>query len=833
MTDTQGVRLPLSASQLGIWFAHQMDPTGRAVNVGEYLIIHGRIDPVLFKVAARQVAEEVEALRVRFGETNGEPWQLLDTSCGWSVTFHDVTSEACPEDAALAWIKADFARSVDLLQDPLVAWSLFKVAQNRFLWCHRYHDILLDGFSISLVVRRMAAVYTALVHGALPSENGVGPLQLLFDDEAAYRASKQFIEDRDYWVNRFADPLEPARLGGRPSQMHGSTLRKTSYLAPSSMDGLHSAALRIGTSWPVLMIAATAAYLHRMTGLQDVVVGLPVTGRKNPITQRIPGMVSNVLPIRVDVRPDKAVTELARDTSQIIHQALRHQRYRNEDLLRELRPSGNEQILMGPEINIMSFGYDVHFAGHPATAHNISNGPVDDLTISVYDRCNQRDVRVDFDANSELYNPEELANHQQRFVRLLEEVVADPDRPIARIDILTAEERHRLLVDYNDTTHPVPATTLPALFERQVQRTPEATAVVFADTTLTYHQLNAHANQLAHALIARGVGPEQIVALALPRSPELVVAILGVLKAGAAYLPVDLDYPAARIAFMLHDTQPGLVLTTTQIDGGLPTNDRTTRWVVNDPHTVTELGGCTDTDPTDTDRTAPLAPAHPAYAIYTSGSTGQPKGVMVSHQSVANLFDSYRESLFAPSVAKVGGRRLRVAQAASFSFDASWAQLLWMFAGHELHVVDEVTRTDPDGLVDYVARQHIDYVDGTPSYVQLLVSRGLLDSDRWRPVVIVVAAEAVSEQLWDQLRSAGGVEGFNFYGPTECTVDTLLARVGHWHRPVIGRPLINARVYVLDAGLQPVPPEVAGELYIAGAGLARGYLRQPGLTAQR
>jgi amino acid adenylation domain-containing protein len=245
------------------------------------------------------------------------------------------------------------------------------------------------------------------------------------------------------------------------------------------------------------------------------------------------------------------------------------------------------------------------------------------------------------------------------------------------------------------------------------------------------------------------------------------------------------------------------------------------------------LDDCADTDPTDADRNTPLLPEHPAYVIYTSGSTGAPKGVVVCHHSVANLFFSHREGVLAPLAVNVGGRRLRVAQTTSFSFDASWDQLLWMFAGHELHVVDEVTRTDPDMLVAYVARQHIDSVDATPSYVQLLVSRGLLDGGRWRPSVIVIGAEAVSEQLWDQLRSVEGVEGFNFYGPTECTVDALMARVNASPRPVIGRQITNTRVYVLDVGLQVVPPGVVGELYIAGAGLARGYLRQPGLTAQR
>ncbi|MGH3931061.1 MAG: amino acid adenylation domain-containing protein, partial [Pseudonocardiaceae bacterium] len=375
--------------------------------------------------------------------------------------------------------------------------------------------------------------------------------------------------------------------------------------------------------------------------------------------------------------------------------------------------------------------------------------------------------------------------------------------------------------------------SLPVLFETQVRAIPEAVAAVFDNTTLTYAQLNAQANRLAHALIARLVCPEQIVALALPRSSELVVAILAVLKAGAGYLPMDPDYPSARIRLMLDDARPVLLLTSARTgecvldDGVIP------RLVLDDLDTMTMLGQYPDTDPTNADRVVPLLPQHPAYVIYTSGSTGQPKGVVVCHQGVANLFDSHRVSVFAPSAAKVGGRRLRIAHTAPFSFDASWDQLLWMFAGHELYVLDEVRCADPDELVASVVQEHIDHVDTTPSYMQLLISRGLLDGDRWRPTVVVVGAEAVSEQLWDQLRSVGGVEGFNYYGPTEYTVVALTAPMYRSPRPVIGQPIANTRVYVLDAGLELVPPGVAGELYIAGAGLARGYLRRPGLTAQR
>ncbi|MDQ3763993.1 MAG: amino acid adenylation domain-containing protein [Actinomycetota bacterium] len=832
MTGIQGVQMPLSASQLGIWFAHQMDPTGHAFNAGEYLIIHGAIDPLLFKAAARQVAEEVETLRLRFGETNGEPWQTLDTYCDWSVTFHDMTSGPCPEDAALAWMRADFARPVDLLRGPLVTWALFKVAQNRFMWCQRYHHILLDGLSLSLIVRRMTKVYTTLAQGALPDQNSFGPLRLLLEDEAAYRASEQFTEDRNYWMNQFTDRPEPARLGHRPPQIHGNTLRKTSYLAPSIMEGLRNAAWKAETSWPVLVITTTAAYLHRMTGLRDVVILLSVTGRTNPATQQIPGMASNLLPIRIATRTDKAVTEVARNTSRVIHQALRHQRYRHEDILRDLRSSGNEQILIGPGINIMSFPYEMHFAGHPVTVHNISIGPVPDLAISVYDRHSQSSVRVDFDANSELYNPDELADHQQRFMRLLGAVVADPDQPIGQIDILTPEERHRLIVDYNDTAQPVPATTLPSLFEHQVQRTPEATAVIFEDTTLTYHQLNTHANHLAHALIARGVGPEQIVALALPRCPELVVAILAVLKTGAAYLPLDPDYPPTRIAFMLHDAQPLLLLTTAQVNDSLPTTDLTTRIVVDDPDTVTELDSCANTDPTNTARTTPLTPQHPAYVIYTSGSTGQPKGVVVTHQSITNRLAGLQ-----------GQYRLasddRVLQKASSSFDVSVWELFWALCMGAAVVLPRVDgHRDPLYLVRLIREQRVTTLESLPSVLDAFLNAAEVAEDpRWAASLrwAFTGGEAVPASIASRWRDLTGVPLHNTYGPTEAAVEVTCWEYDGAASTIvpIGRPVWNTRVYVLDEGLCPVPVGVAGELYLAGVQLARGYLGRAGLTAER
>ncbi|MGH2708575.1 MAG: AMP-binding protein, partial [Actinomycetota bacterium] len=417
---------------------------------------------------------------------------------------------------------------------------------------------------------------------------------------------------------------------------------------------------------------------------------------------------------------------------------------------------------------------------HPVSGTEQTNYP---LSVSATSGASLS-LRISYDrARFDAETIEPLANH---FTTLLEAIAADPERPISALSLLSEAERHRVLLDYNDTAASYPDDAcIHQLFEAQAASSPEALAVVFEEQALTYAALDAQANRLAHHLASLGVGPEMVVGICLERSLDLVVGLLGILKAGGAYLPLDPDYPSQRLAFMLADAKAPILVTHTRLAERLPAPEAQVVCLDADREAIA-------THPTAAPPTT-VGSDNLAYVIYTSGSTGQPKGVVVTHQNVANLFNSHRESVFAPGVAKVRGRRLRVAQTTSFSFDASWDQLLWILAGHELHVVNEVTVTDPDGLVAYIARQHIDFIDATPSYMQLLVSRGLLDGGQWRPAVVGVGGEAVSEQLWDQLRSAGGVERFNFYGPTECTVDALMARVGRSPRPAIGRPIANTR----------------------------------------
>nr|QEO74037.1 AMP-dependent synthetase and ligase [uncultured bacterium] len=839
--------VPLSFVQRRLWFLHQMDGSSPTYNMPLALRLSGQLDRPALQAALGDVVARHESLRTIFPQIEGVPYQrVLDVEAtGPELPVTAASHTELPEALGVAT-----RYSFDLTAQPPVRAQLFDLGPDEHVLLMVIHHIAGDGWSMGPLSADLAAAYTARCQDQAPEWE---PLAVQYADYTLWHhrllgdqadPDSLFATQVRYWTEALAGLPEQLVLftdHPRPAVASYRGGRVAARLDAALHQGLVGLARRGGATVFMVLQAGLAALLSRLGAGSDIPVGSPIAGRTDQGLDELVGFFVNTLVLRTDTSGSPTFTQLLARVRETVLAAYAHQDVPFDYLVEVLNPT--RSLAHHPLFQIMltlenAPQADFRLPGLQVSVVPASTGTAKfDLDFNLSERRCPDGAPDGIDGvveyASDLFDPVTVEALVARWVRLLEAVVADPDRPISRIEVLTPEERQRVLVDYNDATRPISPASLPVLFQTQVQATPQAVAVVFEDASLTYAQLNAKANRLAHALIVRGVGPEQVVALAVPRTPELVVAILAVLKSGAAYLPLDPDNPAARIAFLLHDAHPALLLTTSQTVGCVAEDITTPRLVLDDPNTVRMLAGHPDTDPTDIDRAMPLTPAHPAYVIYTSGTTGQPKGVVVCHHSLANLFSSHRDSVFAPSVAKAEGRRLRIIQTTPFSFDASWDQLLWMFAGHELHVADEVMQTDPDQLLAYVGRQHIDYVDATPSYVQLLVSRGLLDSGRWRPVGIAVGGEAVSEQLWTHLRSVSGVEGFNFYGPTECTVDALMARMGHSPRPVLGRPIINTRVYVLDAELQPVAPGVTGELYVAGMGLARGYLRRPGLTAQR
>ena len=394
---------------------------------------------------------EAEAARLRFVEQADELHQVVHPSVEGILPFRDLSAEADPLAAAEQWMRAEFTAPHDPLHDRLWTCALIKAAPDRFFWYHRSHHILMDGFSGSLFARRLADVYTALVEGRPFGDTPFGSLSELLTEDRSYRESERFVRDRSYWMARFDDRPEPVTIAARQAPNQGGLLRQTCHLPADAVDAMRAFARQVGSSLPQFMIAATAVYFHRMTGVEDLALGLPVTARTSARLRQIPGMLANVVPLRIALHPSMRVDELMRLVGRTVRETLRHQRYRYEDLRRDLNLLAEQKHLLTTVINIEPFDYDLRFGGHPVTVHNLSNGSVEDLAIFVYDRGDGKGLRIDFDANPARYDTVDLVAHQQRFLRVLQALASDRDQSIGQIDMLEPQERRKLLITFNET----------------------------------------------------------------------------------------------------------------------------------------------------------------------------------------------------------------------------------------------------------------------------------------------------------------------------------------------------------------------------------------------
>ena len=833
MSDRRAVRVALTAAQEGIWTGQEFDPDSPAFNTAEYVTIHGPVDTALFEQAVRTAVGETDVLSARFGEDDdendtGQAWQEIGDCPDWRMHVVDVADERDPVAAALAWMRADLAEPVDLRRGPVFGQALFRAGPELFLWYQRVHHIALDGFGLSLVARRVAEVYTALVEGTEPGPSGFGALADVVAEDLSYRESPRFAADRDYWTGKAEGKPVPVVLAHRSGPLAHSVVRESADLDDADLAALKHA---VGNAtWSETLTAAFAAYLHRMTGAADLVFALPVMARIGSVSLRVPCMVTNVVPLWLRVEPGMSLTDLTGQVAGELRAGRPHLRYRYEQLRRDLKLVASERKLFGPSVNIMPFDYGLRFAGHRGVVHNVSAGLVEDLVLHVYDRTDGSGLRIVVDANPNCYTADEIATHLRRFLTFLRRVTTAPATPIAGVDLLLDGERHRLLSEWNDTARDLPPVTVADLLEERVAATPDRTALVADGGTFTFAELNRRANRLARLLVEEGAAPECYAALLLPRTADAIVALFAVLKAGAGYVPIDPDHPVRRIALTVADSAPAVLVTTEALRATAEAAGAARVVVLDDPATAARLDGLSDRDLTDGERHAPLIPATPACLIHTSGSTGTPKGVVIEHSGLVNLFFHHRDTLIRPNA---NGRVVKAALSASLSFDTSWEGLLWLLDGHELHFVGEDVRREPAAMLDYIDSRRIDFLDITPTYAEELLATGLLADGRHRPAVIALGGEATGPALWSALRAAPDIATYNLYGPTECTVDTLHCALADSQDPIVGRPIANTRAYVLDSTRDLVPPGVVGELYFGGTAVARGYHERPDLTADR
>ncbi|GHE98055.1 non-ribosomal peptide synthase/polyketide synthase [Streptomyces griseoluteus] len=832
---------PLSAAQSGIWFAHQISVTDLEYNVAQCVEIHGPVDVAVFRLSINQLLAEMETFRVSYTEEEGEVRQTLLPERGSGLVFHDFSGEPSPDNAAESIIQADLARRLDLLKgDCQYAFLLLKLAEDHHLWYQRAHHVAVDGYGGALFTRRLADIYNALIAGTTPSDTPFGSLADLLSEERAYRASDAFEQDRAYWSSRLADhePAAPActppraRTVGPEGSPLPATVRITAHLPTSIGETLRSIAREARTHWSVVLTAATAVYFQSLTGSSDVLLSLPVAARTSPVSRRTPGMLSNVVPLRVPVPAHHTFRQTITETAREMKAALRHQRYRHEDMVRDTGAGFGRGHFFGPMVNVMPFDDGLSFGGHRATMSNLANGPVDDLAFAVYDRAGESGLRIDLDGNTARHTAEEVALHLERFQRVLLLLLSDPQTQAGHVDVLSDDDRRRILHEWNDTATDHAADTLPVLtaaFERQAARTPDATAVVYDDTRLSYAELNSRANRLARLLVEHGAGPERTVGLALHRSVDLVVAMYAVVKAGAAYLPLDPDYPADRLRGILADADPVSVMACDATAGLLP--DGTRHILLDDPGVRAALLTGPDTDLTDADRTAPLSPSHPAYVIHTSGSTGRPKGVVVTHAAVDNRLAWMQAD-------HPQGPGDRVLQKTPAGFDVSVWEFFWpLRVGATLVLARAGGHRDPAYLAELIRTERITTLHFVPSMLAVFLAEPTAARCAETVRTVFCSGEALPLPLAAAFRTAFGTTRLvNLYGPTEAAVDVTAWEcrdsVETGSAP-IGRPVANTRVYILDRRLRPVPVGVAGELYLAGIQLARGYLDRPALTAER
>ena len=819
--------LPLSFGQQRLWFLDQLEPANPFYNIPLALQLQGVLDGDALQQAVQEIVRRHEVLRTTFASVDGTAVQVIAPALALSMPRSDLAALPSAQRAlalrALAGQEA--LHGFDLATGPLLRVHLVRMAANEHVLLLTVHHIVSDGWSTGVLLHELGVLYRAFVQG---QASPLPELALQYADFAHWQ--RQWLSgdvlqaQLDYWSARMAGSAAMLNLPTdhpRPAlQQHHGALHRFSIDAASTA-GLQALAQQQGATLFMVMTAVFNILLSRYAGQDDICIGTPVANRNEAATEPLIGFFVNTLVLRTRIDPHARFDTLLAQVRNALLDDFAHQDLPFEklvDLLNPVRQTGSSplfQVMLSLQ-NTPAQGIDLP----GITLQGLEGEHVNakfDLTLNLVEAGGELAAAWEYD--TALFAPATVARMARHLTSLISSIVRRPDERIGELSMLDAEERSNLLAASRPLPVAYPGGTLGALFEAQVVRTPQQLAVVCEEDSLSYAELNRRANQLGGYLHQAGIGRETLVGICLERSVDMLVAILAVWKAGAAYVPLDPAYPAARLGYMVSDAAPALLLTQQHLLARLA-----------DVSAVPRL--CLDTDwaaveGLSTDNISPVAqPANLAYVIYTSGSTGQPKGVAVSHATVVNLAHTLRETVYRHTGELAG---LKVGLNASISFDASLQQLVSLLFGATLFVLTEQCRTDPALLSAAIGRWGLDVLDCTPSQLSLL-----LQVEARLPGSMLVGGEAIDAHLWQRLQAMPQQRFFNMYGPTETTVDATACAIGAaGPLPVLGGALENVGLYLLDAALQPVPDGVPGEVYLAGAGLARGYLHRPGLTAER
>lgn len=814
---------PLTEAQTGLWYAQRLDPSNPIFNTGQYLVLDGALDIDLFRQAADTVALQADALAMRVQETPDDgPVQVPEPAFRPLLQVIDLSGEADPLAAAQQRMQEDMATPLDPSARAMACQQLFVLGALRHVWYLRVHHVAIDGYGMALLEAKVAQWYRWLSAGQGAAPAALPSCAAVLQSDADYRAGERRERDRAWWLEAFAEPGLVASLGeGLP--VSGHTFRHVSAALPHACErAVHALADRIDVAWPDVLTGLTAAYLCRHAAAAETVVGVPWMGRMGDASAEIPAMVMNVLPVRI--RPDEQapLSDVMVDVMRSLRQARRHGRYRSEQLRRDLGLLGGQKRLYGPMINVLPFSDAGNWPdGLAATRHVLGTGPVDDLTFSFHADGSGAGLVLDIDAHPDLYDNQVVQAHLARLLCFIE-AAAQADT-LAQVQTLTPAEQVYWTHTVNDTAHPVPDTTLWALIEAAMLQYPERLALTDAQQTLDYAALDLETQRWAAILRQHGVRRGDIVAVALPRGNDLALALLSSLRAGAAYLPLDIEHPAGRLQTILEAAQPRVVLTTAEVAARLPAVPQQL-WVERDCDAsrlvLLDDGQAADNAPQADDA---------AYILYTSGSTGTPKGVVIEHRAIVNRLLWMQQHYGV-------GMDERILQKTPVTFDVSvWEFFLPLMSGATLVMAPPQAHRDPAWLAALMREQAITTLHFVPSMLAAFLDEPSING--LEPRRIFCSGEALPAALRDRFHQMlPGVELHNLYGPTEAAVDVSWWPASADDRSVpvpIGFPVWNTALYVLDDAMRPCPPGTQGHLYLAGRQLARGYLGRPDLTAER
>ncbi len=819
--------LALSYAQERQWFLWQLDPHSAAYHVPSTLRLRGWLDPLALQRSFATLVARHESLRTQVYQDAGRAVQVVR-----EVGAVDIVQARATEADLQRLVEAEIARPFDLQQGPLLRVTLLRLAEDDHVLVLVQHHIVSDGWSMQVMVDELVQLYAAYSEG---EDLQLPALPIQYADYAQWQRDWMAAGERDrqlaYWQGLLGGEQPVLELPidrPRPAvqSFRGASLEIS--LDPALVAGLKALAQRENVTLFIVLLASFQSLLHRYSGQQDIRVGVPIANRNRVETERLVGFFVNTQVLKGDIDAQLTVTQLLQQAKRRALDAQSHQDLPFEQLVEALQPE--RSLSHNPLFQVMF--------NHQSQARLASTGQqLPDLTIEGLDwgtQTAQFDLSLDtqetgdglgailtyatdlFDAAT----PKRMARHWQN---LLQAMLGDPHQRVSQLTLLEPVEEQVMLEQWNDTARDYPLQhSVQQLIEAQVSRTPDAQALVFAAESLSYAQMNARANRLAHRLIQQGVGPDVLVGVAMERSIEMVVALLAVLKAGGAYVPLDPDYPRDRLAYMLEDSQVHLLLTQAHVMQALP---------ISDPERclLVEQGDRWLSAYADTNPDVAVDAENLAYVIYTSGSTGQPKGAGNRHCALTNrlLWMQQAYALDADDT---------VLQKTPFSFDVSVWEFFWpLMTGARLVVAAPGDHRDPSRLVELINRQQVTTLHFVPSMLQAFLQDP--QAARCQGLQrIICSGEALpvdaQQKVFAKLPNAGL---FNLYGPTEAAID-----VTHWtcvdeqrDSVPIGRPIANLRTHVLDAQLQPVAAGVAGELYLGGVGLARSYHRRPGLTAER